>query len=186
MKWHKYLMFLMWIPNVWAASFLEIERGKNYFFDYCSGCHSLKYQAAAVLTETHPAPVPWNRYLHAGKWETLLSPEDASAWFGRPPPDLSLVTVQHSEAWLKNYLMSFYDDPKHHWGRNNYLIDQVMMPDVLYANPKREAIANDLACFLNDIAAPERSTRQLFGVLAVMACLIAFFLASVLRKAYKL
>lgn len=188
MKLHSYLFLLFCglMPFGWAASSAEIERGKNYFFAYCAGCHSLKYQAAEVLTVSHPAPLPWQRYLDAGQWETLLSPTDAEAWFGRQPPDLSLVTIQYSKAWVKNYLLSFYDDPKHPWGRNNYLLKQVMMPDVLYANPQREKIAHDLACFLDDIAEPERHTRLLMGTLTLVITILALGLARKLKQVYKL
>ncbi len=180
-----WLLLYCVLASLGFAQSAAIERGKNDFFYYCSGCHSLTLVASDLLTEQYPAPAPWKDALVNGKWVSLLTPEDAEAWFGRLPPDLSLITLSHSRSWVSEYLQSFYLDPKQEWGCNNALLPQLKMPDVLNGELRRAQIANDIASFLSYAAEPSADRRKMIGAGVFVFCIFGFILARMLKKAYK-
>jgi ubiquinol-cytochrome c reductase cytochrome c1 subunit len=179
------ILSLLWLLQSVFAQTPEIERGRDYFFNYCAGCHSLQYVASDLLTDIYPAPWPWRQHLTKGKWQSPLLAQDAQAWFGKAPPDLSLITLQHPSGWVQNYLLSFYHDPLHDLGRNNYLLPNLRMPDVLYAQPQRLEIAQDIVAFLSFAAQPEKKLRWFIGFITFTICIFALILAILLKKAYK-
>jgi ubiquinol-cytochrome c reductase cytochrome c1 subunit len=62
---------------------------------------------------------------------SAMTKEQASAWFGAPAPDLSLVTRVRGSNWVYSYLLAFHqDDTATGW--NNHVFPQVSMPNVLY------------------------------------------------------
>ena len=64
--------------------------------------------------------------------------KDAEAWFGVPPPDLTVIARSRgSDAgsgadWLYTYLRAFYRDPSRPTGWNNLVFQNVGMPHVLW------------------------------------------------------
>ncbi|WP_161487785.1 cytochrome c1, partial [Rhodanobacter sp. FW510-R10] len=75
----------------------SLQRGAKLFFNYCVGCHSLKYmryERIATDLGLSEQEVMQNLNFTGAKFgETVVShmPEDAAAkWFGKAPPDLSL------------------------------------------------------------------------------------------------
>ena len=60
-----------------------------------------------------------------------MLPDEAKAWFGTAPPDLTLVARVRGTDWLYTYLRTFYLDPKRPWGVNNKVFPDVAMPHVL-------------------------------------------------------
>ncbi len=56
---------------------------------------------------------------------------DAEAWFGRQPPDLSLVARARGTDWVYKFLKGFYLDPSRPSGTNNLALDGASMPAVL-------------------------------------------------------
>tara|TARA_Y100000588_G_C13974428_1_gene804431 strand:- start:370 stop:894 length:525 start_codon:yes stop_codon:yes gene_type:complete len=67
--------------------------------------------------------------------ETSLSSQDALNWFGRVPPDLSLITRQKPTRWLKQYLRGFYRDSKRPFGVNNHMLFNTNMPNIFMRLP---------------------------------------------------
>ena len=61
-----------------------------------------------------------------------MSDEDAKAWFGVVPPDLSLTARSRGPDWIYTYLRGFYWDEATSTGWNNTLYPNVAMPHVLY------------------------------------------------------
>jgi ubiquinol-cytochrome c reductase cytochrome c1 subunit len=57
---------------------------------------------------------------------------DAEQWFGKAPPDLSLVARSRGVDWVYTYLKSFYIDESNATGWNNPLLPGVSMPNVLW------------------------------------------------------
>ena len=57
---------------------------------------------------------------------------DATQFFGKAPPDLSLVARSRGVDWVYNYLKSFYIDETKASGWNNPLLPGVSMPNVLW------------------------------------------------------
>ena len=64
---------------------------------------------------------------------TIAMPTDkATAWFGNPPPDLSVISRARGVNYIYSYLRSFYLDEKRPFGVNNTVFPDVAMPDVLW------------------------------------------------------
>jgi ubiquinol-cytochrome c reductase cytochrome c1 subunit len=64
---------------------------------------------------------------------TASMPEkDAAEWFGKAPPDLSLIARSRSPNYLFNFLTTFYADPaSRQTGVNNMQLPGTAMPHVL-------------------------------------------------------
>jgi ubiquinol-cytochrome c reductase cytochrome c1 subunit len=58
-------------------------------------------------------------------------PPDAVAWFGKQPPDLSLMSRERGVDYMYSYLKGFYVDKTRLWGVNNLYLQGVAMPHVL-------------------------------------------------------
>ena len=61
-----------------------------------------------------------------------MRPDDAKAWFGAAPPDLTLVARVRGNDWLYTYLRQFYRDDSRPTGWNNAVFPGVGMPHVLW------------------------------------------------------
>src|ERR1700742_3560269 len=125
--------------GVRVGNLASVQRGARIYFNYCSGCHSLKYMSYSRLSEdlklTPEETLASFAFTGAkiGDQVTTNMPEAASAqWFGKTPPDLSLEARAKSPDWIYNYLKSFYLDPSRPSGWNNTVFPNVSMPNVLW------------------------------------------------------
>ena len=115
----------------------SLQRGARNFMNYCSGCHSLKYLRFNRLAEDLKIPeseLAANLMFTTDKsFETINSamPKDSEAWFGKQPPDLSLVARAKGTAYIYSLFHGFYVDNTRPWGVNNLYLPSVAMPDVL-------------------------------------------------------
>lgn len=116
----------------------SLQRGAKYFANYCLNCHSAQYMryqnmTALGLTEDQ---IRENLMFPGDKVGDLMkiamSPDDAEAWFGAAPPDLTLSTRLRGEDWVYTYLRSFYVDESRPFGVNNAVFPSVGMPHVLW------------------------------------------------------
>ena len=117
----------------------SLQRGAKLFFNYCVGCHSLKYVRYSRVAEDlglSEQEVMDNLNFTGAKFgETVVShmPEDsAKEWFGKAPPDLSLEVRAKGADWVFNYLNSFYLDPTRPVGWNNTIFPNASMPNPLW------------------------------------------------------
>jgi ubiquinol-cytochrome c reductase cytochrome c1 subunit len=117
----------------------SLQRGATLFMNYCSGCHSLQYQrysrlgADLGLTEDEVTKNFIFTGAKAGEHINVsMSPVDATAWFGKAPPDLSLEGRSRGPDWIYTYLKSFYVDEARPMGWNNTLLPGASMPNVLW------------------------------------------------------
>ena len=74
----------------------SLQRGARNFMNYCSGCHSLKYLRYNRMAEDLKIPESELKNLMFTtdkSFEGVQSalPPDAEGWFGKQPPDLSLM-----------------------------------------------------------------------------------------------
>jgi ubiquinol-cytochrome c reductase cytochrome c1 subunit len=60
-----------------------------------------------------------------------MPPADAEAWFGKAPPDLSLIARARGVDYLFQFLKTFYVDPSKPMGTNNLALESTAMPHVL-------------------------------------------------------
>ncbi|MDE2156978.1 MAG: cytochrome c1 [Xanthomonadaceae bacterium] len=117
----------------------SLQRGAKLFFDYCVGCHSLKYMRYSRMAEDlglSEQEVMQNLDFTGSKFnDPVIShmPEDsASKWFGKAPPDLSLEVRARTADWVYGYLNSFYLDPSRPVGWNNTVFPNASMPFPLW------------------------------------------------------
>ncbi|MEP6485315.1 MAG: cytochrome c1 [Rudaea sp.] len=125
--------------NVRVDNIASVQRGARLFFNYCSGCHSLKYMSYSRLSQDlklSPEDVLASfAFTGARIGDQVISnmPEASSAqWFGKTPPDLSLEARAKGPDWIYNYLKSFYVDPSRPVGWNNTVFPNASMPNVLW------------------------------------------------------
>ena len=115
----------------------SLQRGARNFMNYCSGCHSLKYLRYNRLAADLKIPeseLAGNLMFTSDKaFDTINSsmPKDSDAWFGKAPPDLSLMARERGVDYLYSYLKGFYVDKTRPWGVNNLYLPSAAMPDVL-------------------------------------------------------
>lgn len=122
-----------------------LQEGAQTYFNYCAGCHSLKYLRYSRMAEDLglPEDLVLNNFVFTGakigEPITNAMPVDrgeqvgaATAWFGKSPPDLSLVARSRGTSWVYSYLLSFYPDPARPLGWNNAQFPGASMPHVLW------------------------------------------------------
>jgi ubiquinol-cytochrome c reductase cytochrome c1 subunit len=62
---------------------------------------------------------------------TPMPPADAQAWFGKVPPDLSLIARSKSPDYIYQLFKTFYADPSRPTGTDNLAYPSLAMPAVL-------------------------------------------------------
>lgn len=122
---------------------LSLQRGARLFTNYCLSCHSAKYMRYNRLHDIGltDKEIENNLIMTDAKvgdeMKVAMDPKEAAAWFGKAPPDLSVIARSLSEGhncadFLYTYLRSFYRDPKRPTGWNNLAYPNVAMPNVLW------------------------------------------------------
>ena len=117
----------------------SLQRGAQLYMNYCSGCHSLKYLRYSRIGEDlglSEDQVMQNLNFTGGKIgdqvQVSLTEENAQTWFGKMPPDLSLIARVRGSDWVYTYLKSFYLDESRPLGWNNKLFPNASMPNPLW------------------------------------------------------
>ncbi|OZB61105.1 MAG: cytochrome c1 [Lysobacterales bacterium 14-68-21] len=117
----------------------SLQRGAKLFFNYCVGCHSIKFMRYSRIGEdlglTEQEVMQNLNFTGVNYGETIEShmpPADAAKWFGKAPPDLSLEVRAKTADWVYAYLNSFYLDPSRPVGWNNTVFPNASMPNPLW------------------------------------------------------
>ena len=198
----------------------SMQRGASLYMNYCAGCHSLGFQRysrmAKDLDLTEEEVVQNLMFTDAKFGEPIMAAmtvAEGEKWFGKAPPDLSLVARNKlgGPDWTYTYLKSFYADESRPSGWNNTVLAGSSMPHVLWelqgtqrpvltaeghverlelATPGSQTPAEydqtvrDLANFLTYVGEPSAAKRRSIGV-GVLAFLAVFtLLAWLLKKEY--
>jgi len=195
----------------------SLQRGARTFVNYCLSCHGaayMRYNRMGSDLGISDELVRENLLFAADRvgdlMTTSMSPEQARAWFGIAPPDLSLVARSRGPNWVYTYLRSFYADEKTATGWNNTLFPNVAMPHVLYSwqgsqrplfdNDELEGFEivkpgqmsaveydtamRDLTNFLVYLAEPAKLVRYDIGIWVLLFLVIFGALAYLLKKEY--
>jgi len=210
--------------NASLADVGSLQSGAKLFFNYCSGCHSLKLmrysRIAADLGLTEQQVMDNLNFTGAKFGEQIpasMSAEDGAAWFGAAPPDLSLMARAKGVDYIFTYLKSFYLDPSRPIGWNNTVFPNASMPNPLWelqgiqvpahdvtgggaqhtAAAKFElheagslnaeqfnAVARDLANFLQYAAEPAALKRKAVGIWVLLFLSGFTLLAWLLKQEY--
>ena len=122
-----------------VANTQSLQRGARYFVNYCLGCHSAKYvrynRLGQDLQLSDDQLIKNLMFTGERPFDTMsiaMDPDDAARWFGRAPPDLSLIARSRGTDYLYTFLRSFYVDDSSPTGVNNAVLDGAAMPDVLW------------------------------------------------------
>lgn len=125
--------------NVRMEDTASLQRGARLFFNYCSGCHSLQYMRYSRIAEDLKLDEKdvANNLIFTGakigdKVINDMPAANATVWFGKAPPDLSLEARAKGSDWIYNYLKSFYLDPSRPVGWNNTVFPNASMPNALW------------------------------------------------------
>jgi len=116
-----------------------LQRGARNFVNYCLGCHSAEYvrynRLAADLQLTEAQLIENLMFAAERPHDTMqvaMRREDAARWFGKAPPDLSLIARSRGTTYLYNFLRSYYVDEARPSGMNNLNLPSTSMPHVLW------------------------------------------------------
>lgn len=117
----------------------SLQRGAQLYMNNCSGCHALKYMRYSRMAEdlglTEQEVMDYLNFTGAKFGEPILvsMPHDpATKWFGKMPPDLSLISRVRGSDWIYTYLKSFYLDETRPMGWNNTVFPNASMPNPLW------------------------------------------------------
>jgi len=204
-------------PNK-ANDMAALQHGAKLFVNYCLNCHSASYLRYNRLQDIGltEEQIKGNLLFAAEKTgETMtiaMQRADAKAWFGAPPPDLTVIARARSSEfgsgadWLYTYLRGFYRDNARPTGWNNVVFANVGMPHVLWelqgeqvmgadhklqlAKPGKmkpaeyDAAVADLVAFLNWMGEPMAEFRKNLGVIVLIALALLFVFAYALKREY--
>lgn len=147
------ILLLLPVANVFASGGSEhleqaqtnirskesLVNGAKYYMSYCSGCHSLQFQRYNRMAQDlglTKEEVEENLIFTDSKFTDhmtkTMSEENAEKWFGKAPPDLTVIAKNRGVNWLYTYLKSFYKDPSRPSGWNNTIFPNASMPNVLW------------------------------------------------------
>ena len=115
----------------------SLQRGAKWYVNYCSGCHSLSYMRYNRLAEDLDLSedmvmqnLVFSNAKFADTMDIAMDADQAESWFGKTPPDLSLIGRSRGADWLYSYLRGFYQDGNGGW--NNTVLPNASMPHVLW------------------------------------------------------
>ena len=205
--------------NVNVRDTAASQRGAKLFVNYCLSCHSASYMRYSRLAEdlNLSEELVMENLVFAdvkiGETMDIAMPqESAEAWFGKAPPDLSLVARSRGADWLYTYLLTFYQDESGGW--NNLALPNASMPHVLWqlqgiqkpvyaTHDGHEAIdhltvakrglqspeeyedtARDLVTFLEYLGEPAKVKRKNIGVWVLLFLTLFALVAYALKVEY--
>jgi ubiquinol-cytochrome c reductase cytochrome c1 subunit len=119
-----------------------------------------------------------------------MSVQDGKAWFGVPPPDLSVISRSRGADWLYTYLRTFYRDGKTPSGWNNKVFHNAAMPHVLWkVQAEQNAVeydrtVRDLVNFLVYVGEPSAQSRKNIGIVVLFVLGVVFVFAYAMKKAF--
>jgi ubiquinol-cytochrome c reductase cytochrome c1 subunit len=125
-------------PHVDLDDRPALQRGAKLFVNYCLSCHSatfMRYNRMAkdlgISEEQLQKNLMFATKKSGNPMNAAMTAEDGKKWFGKAPPDLSVIARARGESWLYTYLMTFYRDDAKATGANNLVFKDVGMPHVM-------------------------------------------------------
>lgn len=196
-----------------------VQRGAKLFVNYCLSCHSAQYMRYNRLAEdlglSEDIVMDNLMFANAKIGDTMdiaIRPADAEKWFGKTPPDLSLVARSRGVDWLYSYMKGFYRDETGNW--NNLLLPNAAMPHVFWQlqgiqepvfhtvgeedvieklelvepgqqSPEEyEDTVRDLVTFLDYLSEPSKLKRKRVGIWVMLFLAFFAFLTYLLKAEY--
>ena len=173
-----------------------LQAGARTFVNYCLNCHGAQYMRYNRLGDLGltEAQIRDNLMFAAEKvGETMtvaMTVKDGKAWFGVPPPDLSVIARSRGADWLYTYLRTFYRDEKTASGWNNKVFPNVAMPHALWTLQREQSAVEydrtvrDLVNFLVYLGEPAAQSRKSIGIVVLFVLGVLFVFAYAMKKAF--
>jgi ubiquinol-cytochrome c reductase cytochrome c1 subunit len=124
--------------NVDVDNKASLQRGARNFAQFCLGCHSLKYERWSRMGQDLEIPLdvlqkdvmpPGDK--PAEYILTSMPATDSATWFGKTPPDLSLIAREKGPDYIYRLWTTYYVDPTRPTGVNNLQLPAIAMPHML-------------------------------------------------------
>ncbi len=131
-------------PSERATDRVALQRGAKLFVNYCLNCHSANLMRWNRLVEIGIDEAQIKAELIFGDQKVgdtmtvAMHPHDAKNWFGKAPPDLSVIirarnTEEHRGTdYVYTLLRGFYRDNSTLTGWNNVVYPRIAMPNILW------------------------------------------------------
>ena len=179
-----------------------LQNGAKVFVNYCLNCHSAAFQRYNRLQDIGltPEQIKSNLLVTNAKvgdtMKAAIDPQQAKAWFGVNPPDLTVIARSRAGAggtgadYLYSYMRGFYRDETKPTGWNNHIFPNVAMPHVLWevqgsmAPAQYDLMIGDLVNYLQWMAEPVQTTRKNVGLGVLLFLAVLSFLTWRLNAAY--
>ena len=195
-----------------------LQHGAKIFVNYCLNCHSasyLRYNRLVDIGLTEQQIIDNLMFTSTKVGEQMkiaMRREDAKAWFGSAPPDLTVIARARSSEfgsgadWLYTYLRGFYRDENRPTGWNNVVFTNVGMPHVLWELQGEQAMGadhklalvkpgkmkpaeydemvTDLVAFLSWMGEPMAAQRKKLGWIVLFGLSVLLVFAYALKREY--
>jgi ubiquinol-cytochrome c reductase cytochrome c1 subunit len=195
-----------------------LQHGAKIFVNYCLNCHSASYlrynrlQDIGLTEDQIRTSLLFTADKVGEPMTIAMQRADGKAWFGAPPPDLTVIARARSSEfgsgadWLYTYLRGFYRDEARPTGWNNVVFANVGMPHVLWElqgeqqmgpdhklklvkpgklKPEEfDATVADLVGFIHWMGEPMAEFRKSLGVIVLIALAVLFVFAYALKREY--
>ncbi len=117
----------------------SLQRGAKTYMNYCLACHSMEYQRynrvakdLGLTEDEMMSSLVLTDAKFVDKMTNTMTKEQGVQWFGKAPPDLTVIAKARGVDWLYNFLINFYVDPSRPSGWNNLTFPNASMPHVLW------------------------------------------------------
>lgn len=141
-------------PEARGKQLAALQNGAKLFVNYCMGCHSSKLMRWNRLNAIGLDDRQIREFLIFGEQKVgdtmtiAMRPADAKQWFGKVPPDLSVITRARTSFdykgtdYLYTLLRGYYRDASSPTGWNNVVYPNIGMPHILWERqgPREAAI----------------------------------------------
>lgn len=211
-------------PHVQVDDRGALQRGAKMFVNYCMGCHSAQYHRWMHVANDLNIPDSvvqenfiWmtndmGQKLPVGSlMEIAMSEDYGDEVFGGQPPDLTLATRVHGEAWVYNFLRSFYVDEESPTGVDNAVLGGAAMPHVLWelqglqrpvydddhaivdfeqvregsmSPDEFDRAMSDLVTFMSYLGEPAQLQRGRIGIWVMLFLIVFLFMAYLMKREY--
>ncbi len=175
---------------------VSLQAGARTFANYCLNCHGAQYMRYNRLEDLGltESQIRDNLMFAADKvgdtMTVALTAKDGKAWWGVPPPDLSVIGRSRGADWLYTYLRTFYRDPGTASGWNNKTFPNVAMPHALWKLQRDQTAVQydrtvrDLVNYLVYVGEPAAQSRKAIGVIVLFVLGVLFVLAYAMKHAF--
>ena len=125
--------------NIQPDNVASLQRGARNFMNYCSGCHSAQYVRYTTIGKSlglSEEQLIDNLMFNAEKTfetiQTAMPADDSARWYGKTPPDLSLMARAKGADYIYSFLKGFYVSEPSPTGVDNLVLAGTSMPHVLW------------------------------------------------------